>query len=303
LNAINSCPGIAAAIALTQHNGIKCSVFEIRDKPATIGGAVNLTPNALRYLEHLGVLHKVKGKGCDVKCFDILSHRTGKSLGKINFDNIDRFKYVAMRLLRNDLHRALLETLDELNVEVRYGTKIQSVKEEKEKVIAYFEDGTTVTGDFLLGCDGIHSTVRMKFVEPERKPEYTSVSVAYGFLDATGLQERLPVDASSLIISRSGFLLMTYANSTKTNLYIAAVTGTENVGSREGWAAKGQDLVTVRDDLARRFSGPTNPCLEEVIERIEKFVFFPIYRLSENGKWTSGRILLLGDAAHGVSYN
>ncbi|KAF2652766.1 FAD/NAD(P)-binding domain-containing protein [Lophiostoma macrostomum CBS 122681] len=292
--------GLAVALALKRHSGIKCSVFEIRTEPATIGGAVNLTPNALRYLEHLGVLPKLEGKGCDVKSFDLISHRTGKPLGKVNFDNIDRFKYRAMRILRNELHHSLLETLENLEVDINYGMKIRSVKEEKEGVTANFEDGSTVTGDFLLGCDGIHSAVRMKFVEPDRKPEYTGISVAYGFLDATHLRERLPVEATSLIVGSSGILLMTYADAPKTNLYIAAVTSVDDVGSREGWVAKGQDKVAIKNDLERRFSGPTIPCWKEVIEKLDAPVFFPIYRLFESDKWASGRILLLGDAAHAM---
>jgi 2-polyprenyl-6-methoxyphenol hydroxylase-like FAD-dependent oxidoreductase len=292
--------GVAAAIALTRHTGMAVSIFEIRTEPATIGGAINLTPNALRYLDHLGALARLQPKGCEVKFIEIFSQRTGKSLGKINFDNIEKFKYRALRVMRNELHRALLETLEELGVRVQYGKKIQSVSENKDKIVATFEDGDTVSGDILLGCDGIHSTVRMKFVEPDRKPVYTGIANAYGFLDTADIQDKLPVEASSLYSGRSGSMLLTYANAAKSRLYVAAVMGSEDVGSREGWVVKGQDQDFIKKELLRRFSGPALPFVSPVVERVESVTFYPVYKLSDGGKWNSGRIILLGDAAHAM---
>jgi monoamine oxidase len=46
--------GITAALSLSKI-GIACTIYELRATPATIGGAVNLTPNALRLLEYLDV--------------------------------------------------------------------------------------------------------------------------------------------------------------------------------------------------------------------------------------------------------
>ena len=39
--------GCVAALTLSKL-GIHCTIYELRDVPATIGGAVNLTPNALK---------------------------------------------------------------------------------------------------------------------------------------------------------------------------------------------------------------------------------------------------------------
>lgn len=125
--------------------------------------------------------------------------RTGKKLGKIDFDNIEKFKYRALRTLRDTSLHAMLETLKEAGVHVQYGMKIASVAEGEDSIKAVFEDGTAVEGDMLLGCDGIHSAVRNKFVEPSRLPEYTGVASAYGLLDADAdLRKAVSFDASSL---------------------------------------------------------------------------------------------------------
>jgi 2-polyprenyl-6-methoxyphenol hydroxylase-like FAD-dependent oxidoreductase len=293
--------GAAAALALTHRNRMTCSIFEIRSEPATIGGAINLTPNALRYLEHLGALSRLKPKGCEVKYIDILSMRTGQRLGKIDFDNIERFKHHALRVMREDLLQSMLQTLKEVGVDVQYGMKVQSVTEANESISAVFEDGTTVKGDILLGCDGIHSAIRTTFIDPYRIPEYTGVACAYGLLDASDLREIISIESTSLYTGGFGSLLLSYTNAAKTRLYISAVMGTEDVGSREGWAVKGQDQEAMKQDFLRRFSGPTLPFLEKLLSRTDSLVLYPVFKLSDNGPWTSGRILLLGDAAHAVS--
>lgn len=297
--------GVAAALVLTHHNRITCSIFEIRSEPATIGGSINLTPNALRYLEHLGVLSRLKPKGCEVKYIDVLSLRTGGRLGEINFDNIEKFKHHALRVMRDDLLQAMLQTLKELGVDVQYSMKVQSVTEANESISAVFEDGTTVKGDILLGCDGIHSVIRTKFIDPQRMPEYTGVAGAYGLLNVGDLREMIPIESTSLYTGRLGSLLLSYTDMAKTRLYVAAVMGTEDVGSREGWIVKGHDQEAMKQDFLRRFGGPTLPFLEKLLDRTDYLALYPIFKLPDNGRWISGHMLLLGDAAHAVgpSYN
>ena len=83
--------GLAAALALTKRVSPSphISTFELRPEPATIGGAINLTRNALRYLDHLGALDviKQKGFGANVDKIELFSLGTGARLGEIDFTN------------------------------------------------------------------------------------------------------------------------------------------------------------------------------------------------------------------------
>lgn len=79
--------GVAAALAL---HDLKISVFicEIKNHPSIIGGAINLTPTALRYLDHLGVLSRLKSKGCTVHTIEIFSVQTTYKIADVNFNNM-----------------------------------------------------------------------------------------------------------------------------------------------------------------------------------------------------------------------
>ena len=43
------------------------------------------------------------------------------------------------------------------NIDVKWGKSLSQIEETDEKVMLHFEDGTTATGDVLVGADGVHS--------------------------------------------------------------------------------------------------------------------------------------------------
>lgn len=299
--------GLSAALALTKVNKIpanQISIHELRATASTIGGAVNLTPNALRYLDALGVYSRLQTKGCETRVIEIISHRTGGKLGDLSFDN-ERFGYRALRVKRGYLLEALLTTWRECGGIVKYESKISALSVEGNGVTASFADGSEETADLLLGCDGIHSWVRMNFVEPDRKPGYSGIAAIYGTMEIDASdREQLPMESTAAITTRRGTFMMSYCNPDKTELYVAAVMETKEEGSREGWRVKGSDQVNMKKECLERFGGQEGlPAkLAGFIERIQEWYLYPVYTLSPRGKWSKGPVVLLGDAAHAVRY-
>src|SRR3954447_7889974 len=101
--------GLAAALALHQQSTpsspIRVTVLELRPNLQTLGGAVNLTPLAMRYLDSLGVGSRLRPLGIKVSYIDIVSSRTGSSLGKL-WPDVD-----AIRVLRHQLVETMIETV------------------------------------------------------------------------------------------------------------------------------------------------------------------------------------------------
>jgi 2-polyprenyl-6-methoxyphenol hydroxylase-like FAD-dependent oxidoreductase len=78
-----------------------------------------------------------------------------------------RGKYAYLR--RPDLELILFNRALASGVEIRLGTTVQSIKEEKNGLRVTFNDGTTSAFQLLFGADGVHSHVRGLIFGPEPK--------------------------------------------------------------------------------------------------------------------------------------
>ena len=291
--------GLASALAL-HALGISCSVYEVRAIPSTLGGAVNLTPSALRCLNHLGILKHLQGKGGTTRAIEIFSALSGRRLGELSFRNVEKIGYHALRILRAELQQGMISALEEAGLRVEYGKKLVNIRETPESVEAIFEDGSVATGDILLGCDGIHSIARTKLVDPERIPVYSGVAAAYGLLSASAVPSPIHFEDCSVNSSRKGSILAAFCDPSKQRLYFAAVMEMKEQADREGWKVKGADQDSIRNEILSRFGDSKMTCLREMIENVNDLFLYPVYTLPPGGKWSSERVLLLGDAAHAV---
>ena len=61
----------------------------------------------------------------------------------------------AVQFLRSELRNLLAD-----GIKIEWNKRLISFEEQGDQVIAQFEDGSTVKGDFLVGCDGGASTIR-----------------------------------------------------------------------------------------------------------------------------------------------
>jgi 2-polyprenyl-6-methoxyphenol hydroxylase-like FAD-dependent oxidoreductase len=302
--------GLASAIAISKaltpsHTNLTITVYELRSVPSTLGGPVNLTPKALRCLDMLGVLDELKQAkaGCEVDAIQILSLRTGKEVGAIDYTGPEGTGfggYKGWRVMRYELLQAILRVIARLPaVKIEYGKKLVRVEElpGATAVSVYFEDGTSAAGD------GIHSAVRGVHVQPDRKPSYSGVAAAYGFVEAKpvlGENGRPFFKDTALLMSRYGSVLTTFCDHARELVYVVVLMRTEEQGSREGWKLLEKDQEMVRKEGRRITQQSAIPDAEKFIEAVEDWTFYPIYLLPPNGQWATDRVLLLGDAAHAV---
>ncbi|KAK8043372.1 FAD/NAD(P)-binding domain-containing protein [Apiospora rasikravindrae] len=302
--------GLTTALALTkfapQDAVPRILIFEIRPAPATIGGAVNLTPNALRMLDHLGVFDVIRqrdyGKDIDeLEVFDIHSTKLavsdfkgpeGKGMGNPPFK--------ALRITRGDALKAVLEVIKQKpNIVLMCGKRTLSIKETEDDVTITCDDGTYWTSDILMGCDGIHSVTRLKHVDPERKETYTGVCNAFGFAKVPKGFE-VHFKCTALNFSQRGVMLTSYHDNNMESVYVGALMAVPDIGSRDGWKQVGADAEKTRADILWRFGDAKIPCVRPLIEMTEDLYMWPVFTLSKDGKWSTNRCMLLGDAAHAM---
>lgn len=138
--------GLAAAIDATLA-GTSATVIEPRTGPIDKACGEGLMPGALAALHRLGV--------------DPDGHPiAGISYQKPGREAVHRFRGDPGRgVRRTTLHAALAERATELGVEIREG-KVSELRQAETSVTATLTDGGELSANWLLGCDGLHSTVR-----------------------------------------------------------------------------------------------------------------------------------------------
>ncbi|MGJ8720689.1 MAG: NAD(P)/FAD-dependent oxidoreductase [Salinibacterium amurskyense] len=138
--------GLAAAINARMH-GLTALVIEPRTGTIDKACGEGVMPGAVTELAALGV------------------HPRGRRIAGISYQDgthtaEHRFASdAALGVRRTELHRALTERAVELGVEFDHG-KVESIEQPGGAVSAHLADGRTIEGRWMLGSDGLHSTVR-----------------------------------------------------------------------------------------------------------------------------------------------
>lgn len=285
-------------------------LYELRSKPTTLGGAINIPSNGLRLLDRLGIYDELVARGSSASHLNVRSMR-GPVLVDVDMAGWSREKvgFGFMRVLRADLMDVLLTAAREHGVDVRFGAQMTEIKEDEKEVSVTFADGTTDTADLLIGCDGIHSAVRTSYIDPDTPPQYTGISNMFAVLPTSALSKNCRNIAPALhaTLTSNGLLGVMPCTASGDQVYwfysreVRIPDGDDN---REGWEAFGKQAVaTFKDDVlevTRDAESEWTDQLRELIDKTEVIKFYPIYKLPLAVAWSTKRCLLLGDAAHAM---
>jgi salicylate hydroxylase len=276
--------GTAAAVALARA-GIDVRVYEQAQQLAEVGAGVSLAPNGLRMLEKLGV-----GDGIERLGARHLSTELRLSDGRRAQHEPHQFARAGRNV---GIHRADLLGLLVAELPpgtVRTGHQCTGLHQDAEGAVASFANDTTATADILIGADGIHSVLQ-GFVVTPAAPVFSGV-VAY-----RGLVPRVdgyPADTMRMWVGESKHFLVFPVRAGRLLNYVGFVQSQTSV--RESWSAPG-DAAT----LAGHFAG-WDPVIGEVIAAVSKpggsGFQWAMYDRAPLPRWSSGRLTLLGDAAH-----
>ena len=276
--------GLAAAVALARA-GIDVGVYEQAQQLAEVGAGVSLAPNGLRMLERLGVGEGIRQKGARY-----VSAQLRFSDGSAVRHEPDQFTRPGQSI---GIHRADLLALLAGQLPpgtVRTGHRCTGFRQDAGSATAVFADGTTATADVVIGADGIHSVLQ-GFVVAPAQPVFSGV-VAY-----RGLVPRVagyPADALRMWVGQSKHFLVFPVRAGELLNYVGFVPSGAEV--RESWSAPGDPAA-----LAAHFAG-WDPVIGAVIAAVSgpggTGFRWGMYDRAPLPRWSSGRLTLLGDAAH-----
>ena len=295
--------GLSFALALHKL-GIRSTIWEARPKSFVQGGAIMLSPNALRVLDAIGVYERIQNKGFH---FETLTFKDdhGETTDVYYFGHEQLYGYKAFRVYRQILIDELKLMLEERGVEVKYETKFTHVvAETAENVEFAFADGSISTASLLIGADGIHSTLR-KAIYPTVKPKYLGFVGITSAIQTSRLrfpsnEPNYPLPAT--IMADPGAFVIAPQDVDGSEVLIGT-QGAFPEQDRAGWI----NLQANRDEVVRMFNRNTQAwpdLVQSAIESVDKDTIntWPYYAVPRLEKWASpsGKIVLLGDAAHAV---
>lgn len=274
--------GMAAGLAL-RRAGWDIRIFERAAAPRAIGFALGLAPNASAALRQLGVGRLVTQHGFAP---------TSAEFRRLDGSVIRRFSQppdatpagdVMRLILRPALHDALLDALGPGVVEpdraaVRFHETGTGVR-------VQFADGTDATGDILIGADGIGSIVRAQLHPGEAPPRASGYFAIRGLSPAVDRLNGLHAiwylgrGAESGLVQTAPDAIYWFVSLFADDVRAGAIDVQEVM----------RRCTSTWDAQFRAITGAT---AAEDMRIDELFVREPLAR------WGSGRVTLLGDAAH-----
>ncbi len=267
--------GLAVARALGER-GLGCTVAEQRSSAPRLGMGLNLPGNAVRALEALGVADQVLAHGVPVRRRE---YRNGR--GRLLFSVDDEAFWQGVGGPVCVRHGHLLDALRPPGLDAAtHGTHVVEARPGPRGVDVLFEGEEGRRYDFVVGADGVHSSMRGAIVGDAVRPSSMTSSSWRFVADNPG------VDCWTA-----------WSGSTETILLIPV-----EPGRVYGYAAstRGGATGTVPDwlrDAFARFPTPVTEVIDNVLADGGELHHAPVDEVRVS-RWHNGRLVLIGDAAH-----
>lgn len=282
--------GLATALALTRH-GFRARVLEQADEFAEIGAGIQLGPNLVRALTHLGVGERVLR---DAWLPDNLILRDGHDGSPVTTIPVGegfrrRFGLPYALMHRADLLAVLREACAaESDIELLTGHRVDGVEDLGDRVVAQLDGGEAHEGRALIGADGLWSRVREALIG-DGAPRAAGHIAYRGVLAGEDVPSELwSPDMTVWVGPRTHLVHYPLRRGELFNL--VAVFHSDRY-------SEGYDEAGDRDELWRHFEN-AHHSVRSLLERIDSWKFWVLCDRDPARGWSRGRVTLLGDAAH-----
>ncbi|RFS82766.1 flavin-dependent oxidoreductase [Actinomadura spongiicola] len=297
--------GLTTALSLHQA-GVRALVVDAAVRLRPLGLGINLLPHAVRELTELGLGDELAELGvatAEMVHFDrhggrIWGEPRGRALG---------YNWPQYSIHRGELQVTLLDAVRTRLGEdaVRTGTVFEGFEQDGTRVRARLLDraaGTaeTVTADVLVGADGLHSAVRAQLRPGEPAPLWNGIRMWRGvtegdpFLSGRTLAVAGSNAAAKMVVypisrkaERQGRALLNWVAEVK--------LADDRMDTTPNWNRTGR-----LEDVLPHFADWTFDWLDvpAMLAGSAEILEYPMVDRDPLDRWTSGRVTLLGDAAH-----
>jgi 2-polyprenyl-6-methoxyphenol hydroxylase-like FAD-dependent oxidoreductase len=294
--------GLTLALALHQR-GLACRVYESAPEVRELGVGITLLPHAMRELTALGLGESLASQGIENResCF---FNRFGQLIYSEPRGRVAGYPVPEVGIHRGRVHLTLWRATEERLGASRLLTDHQctGLEQSAGRVTLRFRSTATgaardsVTADVVVACDGVNSAVRRQFYPDEALcfggiNTWRGVTRAKPFLTGRSYVRVGSIQRGNLVIypiaedvDGDGRQLINWTSQ-------VAQPGYE----RNDWNKPGR-----LEDFLPIYAGWTFDWLDipDLLRRSDVIFEYPMVDRDPIGRWTFGRVTLLGDAAH-----
>jgi len=280
--------GLASSILLADQ-GKSVTLLEKNNLRQEQGAGIQITPNALRVIEHLGILDSFKQASDIPKSINIREIKSLKKLLSIPLQEYSDsvFKGTYHHIHRQDFIELLSTRATELGVDIYDNERIIHIEEAKNRVSLHSESQKMYEADILIAADGLNSVAR-KHLFPEYHPTFMKFSAWRTCIQIDGSTPDV-FKEPNLLISKD-LHLVTYP--IRHDSFINCVLISKDMEKKkESWkeSASLSEVMPLIDN--------TNTLVKTIFQQSRGINKWGLFEHSLP-KWYSKKIVLIGDAAH-----
>lgn len=294
--------GLTAGLAFAAR-GYGVRIFERAPRIEEVGAGLQLSPNATRILDRLGVLPLLLPAAIRPEAVVLRDAKSLAELARVPLGDAAerRWKAPYLTIHRADLQSALLARVQgESGIDLVTGAEVRSIAIHADGVVVSIDKyGATeqIPGLLAIGADGVWSSTRA-IAGVESKSIFAGQTAWRSTIKAgsTAGQFFRDIGATGFVTAflHPGFHLIVYP--VRSGAAYNLVAFTPGAPMARTWSGKA-DASALEAAMSR-----TDPALSRLAEDGAPWTVWPVHTVNPMARWTvAGGIALIGDAAHAMT--
>ncbi|MFB5188782.1 FAD-dependent monooxygenase [Alicyclobacillus fastidiosus] len=281
--------GLTAALSIAKC-GMSVHVLEQAPQFSEIGAGLQLAPNAMRVLAKLGLEDEIRDCAVFPKRLVLMDAMRGGELSSLDLGEKFRTRYGQPYAVmhRSDLHAILFEACRQSErVTLLTDKRVTDVENQGDCVRVTCADGSVYEAQAAVGADGLWSTTRQLFSNDQ---PICAEYVAYrGTIPTEEILQYARLDDVVMWIGPNLHFVQYPVRRKELFNQVAVFKSTGYREDSDDWGTP-EELDAIFDQCF--------PAVANAAKYMQRHRRWPMYDRHPIDTWTSGRLTLLGDAAH-----